>query len=148
MRVSPKVGKVYKKEDEKKRRILDDTKQFSSLIGETLNITGKLAGNDNCIVYGKVEGECHLDGSLVLGATGGWEGNITAYNIIISGMVRGNITAQNKLELSSTARVVGSIRSPAIAIAEGAVHDGDIHMLKQTDVMHYKEKRKSGDNED
>jgi len=134
---------VYKKQDEKKRRILDDSKQFSSLVGETLNITGKLAGNDNCIVYGKVEGECHLDGSLVLGVTGCWEGNITAYNIIISGMVRGNITAENKLELSSTARVIGSIRSPAIAIAEGAVHDGDIQMIKQTDVMRYKDKRKA-----
>jgi len=136
---------VNKKQDEKKRRILDDTKQFSSLVGETLNITGKLAGNDNCIVYGKVEGECYLDGSLVLGATGCWEGNITAYNIVISGMVRGNITAENKLELTSTARVIGSIRSPAIAIAEGAVHDGEIQMLKQTDVMHYQEKRKNND---
>lgn len=136
---------MNKKQDEKKRRILDDTKQFSSLVGETLNITGKLAGNDNCIVYGKVEGECYLDGSLVLGATGCWEGNITAYNIVISGMVRGNITAENKLELTSTARVIGSIRSPAIAIAEGAVHDGEIQMLKQTDVMHYQEKRKNND---
>ena len=136
---------MYKKQDEKKRRILDDSKQFSSLVGETLNITGKLAGNDNCIVYGKVEGECYLDGSLVLGVTGCWEGNITAYNIIISGMVRGNITAENKLELSSTARVIGSIRSPAIAIAEGAVHDGDIQMIKQTDVMHYKDRRKSSE---
>ena len=136
---------AHKNPDEKKRRVLDDTKQFSSLVGETLNITGKMAGNDNCIVYGKVEGECYLDGSLVLGVTGCWEGNITAYNIVIAGMVRGNITAQNKLELSSTARVVGSIRSPAIAIAEGAVHDGDIQMPKQTDIMHYKEKRKNND---
>lgn len=139
---------MYKKQDDKKRRILDDTKQFSSLIGETLNITGKLASNDNCIVYGKVEGECYFDGSLVLGATGSWEGNITAYNIVISGMVRGNITAENKLELSSTARVIGSIRCPAIAIAEGAVHDGEIQMLKQTDVMHYKEKRKDNSPEE
>ena len=134
--------------EEKKRRVLDDAKQFSSLVGETLNITGKLAGNDNCIVYGKVEGECYLDGSLVLGSTGCWEGNITANNIVISGMVRGNITAQNKLELSSTARVVGGIRSPAIAIAEGAVHDGEIQMPKQTDIMHYKEKRKHNTEEE
>ncbi|HEY4732205.1 MAG TPA: polymer-forming cytoskeletal protein [Gammaproteobacteria bacterium] len=138
---------MYKQKDENRRRILDDTKQFSSLLSETLNVSGKLAGNDNCIINGKVEGDCHLDGSLMLGATGYWEGNITAYNVVISGMVRGNITAGNKLELSSTAKVIGSIRSPAIAIAEGAVHDGEIQMLKQTDVMHYKEKRKDKDSE-
>jgi cytoskeletal protein CcmA (bactofilin family) len=44
--------------------------------------------------------------------------------------MQGSVVARSKIEIVSTARVHGSLTSPFIAIAEGAVHEGEIHMAE------------------
>lgn len=129
---------------DKKKRIMDEVSHFTTLLGQKTRFVGNLSGSDNCIVYGQVEGDCVFDGALVLGEQGRWHGNIKAPNVIISGHVEGNIDVSVKLELTSTARVNGCITSPVVAMAQGAVHAGEMRMLKQTEIIHFAEKRESG----
>jgi len=42
--------------------------------------------------------------------------------------VEGNVTAKEKVELLSPARVVGNISTPRLAISEGVIFDGDCSM--------------------
>ena len=102
---------------------------------------GVFRGKDNHIIYGEVQGECDLDGILVLGEGSRWKGNIRAANIVIAGLVEGDIQATNKLELAKTAYVRGKITSPVVAIARGAVHEGSIRMTRQTQITRYVERR-------
>ena len=51
-----------------------------------------------------------------------------AENVVIAGKVEGNIVAKEKIDVVSTANIKGSLTSPFIAIAEGAIHEGEIHM--------------------
>lgn len=125
----------------KKQRIIDEVNQFSTLFGEKTRFTGKIMGRDNCIVYGQVEGDCRCEGVLVLGEQGQWCGDIVAPKAIISGTVTGNIDASEKLELSATARIQGNITSPAMGMAEGAIHVGELHMGQSVDVLHFNERR-------
>ena len=110
------------------RRILDRLDGFSTSIGADNILVGEIRGEGHCIVLGRVEGDSVLQGTLVIGENGSWKGKIEAQNIVIAGQVDGSILAREKLELVSTARVKGSLNSPIIAIAEGAIHDGEIHM--------------------
>ncbi|MCC6209246.1 MAG: polymer-forming cytoskeletal protein [Gammaproteobacteria bacterium] len=127
----------------KGRRALDGAKQFTTLIGSATRLTGTLRGSENCIVNGTVEGHCEIDGTLVVGETGRWHGNIAATLAIISGEVVGDIVAGEKLELSSSARVTGNITSPVVAMAEGAIHQGGIKMTREGGgVSSFQEKRK------
>jgi cytoskeletal protein CcmA (bactofilin family) len=129
----------------KNRRTLDSVKQFTTLVGAGTRVTGVLRGSENCIVNGTVEGDCEIDGMLVLGEQGRWHGNISATTAIISGEVTGDITASDKLELSATARVTGNIASPVVAMAEGAIHQGGIKMTREGgNVSSFQEKRKGG----
>ena len=130
---------------DKGRRTLDSVKQFTTLVGSGTRLTGVLRGSENCIVNGTVEGDCEIDGMLVLGEQGHWHGNISAATAIISGEVAGDITVSDKLELSATARITGNIASPVVAMAEGAIHQGGIKMTR-TDgsVSSFQEKRKGG----
>ena len=57
-------------------------------------------------------------------------GNIHANHIVIAGEVQGVLVAREKMEIVSSAQIQGSLTSPFIAIAEGAVHEGDIHMAQ------------------
>ena len=46
----------------------------------------------------------------------------------ISGVVVGNITAEDKVEIASDGRVVGDLLSPRIVISDGAAFRGRIDM--------------------
>lgn len=129
----------------KGRRIIDEVEQFTTLLGPRSEFTGQIEGGDNCIINGKVIGDCELSGVLVLGEEGHWQGNIRAPKVIISGQVTGAIVVDTKLELTRTARIKGSITSPVVAIEEGAVHEGEIRMQGTSEVIRFREKRRGGE---
>ena len=112
----------------KGRRTLDSLGGFSTSIGPDNKLKGSITGTGHSIILGSVEGDCDLDGTLVVGDGGKWKGNITADNVVIAGEVSGDIVAKKKMDVVSTAKINGSLTCPLIAIAEGAVHEGEIHM--------------------
>lgn len=128
-----------------RRRTLDHIEDFSTMLGPNSVYMGVFQGKDNHIIYGEVQGECDLEGILVLGEGSRWKGNIRAGSIVIAGRVEGDIQATQKLELARTGYVRGKITSPVVAIARGAVHEGSIRMVKQTQVTRFVERRETPD---
>lgn len=125
----------------KERRLVDNAIRSSSIICEGSALTGTLSGEDDFVIYGSIEGECDLDGTLILQRPGKWKGNILANDIIIGGTVHGDVRARNKLELTSTARITGDITGNTVAIAEGAIFEGNISMTKEDDVSYFEDRR-------
>lgn len=123
------------------RRALDRAGNFTTLIGHGTRFTGRIEGGDNYLINGTVEGDCDIGGAIVLSEQGHWIGNIQAANVVISGEVKGDITVREKLELTASARVSGCITSPVIAIAEGAIHQGEIRMTREGEVTRFREQR-------
>ena len=124
----------------KQRRAIDRI-EFSTLIGAGTLYRGDFTGSDHYIVYGQVEGSSEIDGHIVLGATGRWTGTISARHVVIAGEVVGDVIAGEKLELKETARIRGNITAPVIAMAEGALYDGEIRMRPRPQLVHFNEKR-------
>lgn len=114
----------------KGRRTLDGVGGFTTSVGPGSILKGTISGEGHSIILGRVEGDSELNGTLVIGDGGVWIGDIVAENIVIAGRVEGSVMARKKLEIVSTAQIQGSLTSPFIAIAEGAVHDGEIHMAE------------------
>ncbi|HHI92368.1 MAG TPA: polymer-forming cytoskeletal protein [Gammaproteobacteria bacterium] len=114
----------------KGRRSLDSVDGFTTSVGPGSVFTGTISGSGHTIVLGRVEGSSELDGVLVVGEGGCWVGDIAAKYIVIAGQVEGSITAREKMEIVCTAKICGSLTSPFIAIAEGAVHEGEVRMGK------------------
>ena len=72
-------------------------------------------------IEGELRGEILCRGTLTLGPEAVVEGPVDADELIIGGSLRGDATARHRIELCSTARVVGAIRAPRIALADGCV---------------------------
>jgi cytoskeletal protein CcmA (bactofilin family) len=125
----------------RKRRTVDQVREFSTVIGPDSRFVGKFLGKEHFVVYGHVNGECDIEGTVILGETGVWEGNVRAANVVIAGHITGDVRATIKVELAPTARISGNISSPVVAIAEGAVYDGKIDMQKETRLTHFNERR-------
>lgn len=125
----------------KKRRSTDTVTTYTTEIGPDAVFNGKLSGEGNYAVRGKMVGESDISGTLLLRTEGEWVGNVLADVVIIAGTVKGHVMARVKIELQASGRVEGDLEAPALAIAEGAVYDGKIKMAKKADITRFKEKR-------
>ena len=136
-----KINTLLNFADRKQRRTLDQIGNFATVISAGSKFSGVLTGSDNYVVHGQVEGECNLEGALVIASSGYWKGNIVAGDVMIAGEVEGDVTATNKVELLDTAKVTGVIISPTIAMAAGAKHSGELRMDQAACVTRYQERR-------
>ena len=110
------------------------TKEFSSggtdstVIGPSILISGKLSGDEDLTVRGRVEGELNLSKTLIVETSGIVKANVSVRNAIVSGVVVGNITASESVELTREGRMVGDINSPRVIIVDGASFRGRINI--------------------
>ncbi|HJW80634.1 MAG TPA: polymer-forming cytoskeletal protein [Acidiferrobacterales bacterium] len=109
-----------------RRRSLDHLQKVPTILGREVVHVGVIEGRDNYVVHGRVEGNCDLDGVLLIGPDCLWIGNITADTVIVKGRVEGGIRAHFKIEVRPSARIKGDLSSPLIAVAEGAVLQGRV----------------------
>ncbi|MCD6419640.1 MAG: polymer-forming cytoskeletal protein, partial [Synergistetes bacterium] len=68
---------------------------------------------------------------VIIGGDGEVKADIFSKNVVIGGKVEGNIEAKDRLEVSSTGKLVGNIRANSLKIDEGAVFIGKSEMLKE-----------------
>jgi len=98
---------------------------IDTLIDETMNIRGSMNFSGGIRLDGKLYGNLTLSdgasGSVIMGPKSKIIGDIITDSAIIAGEVKGNIEAQDFLELHSTAIVHGDIAYGDIEIHSGAV---------------------------
>jgi cytoskeletal protein CcmA (bactofilin family) len=85
----------------------------------TLNFDGTVR------IDGVVTGDVHTKGTLILGQHAVIEGDVTAGTIVSGGKIAGTVTASEKVELLSTAAVLGTVNTPLLHIEEGVRFQGD-----------------------
>lgn len=124
-----------------KRRIQDNTGGPTTFIAPSTRIEGKITGKGVYVFCGSVEGDCDIDGPLTLAEGGRWTGTLRARDIVVAGVVEGDVIAKQKVEIAGTARVTGSLAGNSIAVAEGAVIEGEIKVTSGNAPKTFQEKR-------
>ena len=84
-------------------------------------------------VDGQLEGEIVGDEVLIIGEPGQVNAEIEVGTVVVSGRVQGTITAKQRVELLRPSRVTGTIRTPCLVVAEGAVFNGNCEMASPDD---------------
>ena len=107
---------------------LADGFSSTTVIGPSILISGKLSGDEDLTVRGRVEGTLHLTRTLVVETSGIVKADVSVKNAVVSGVVVGNIEASESVELTREGRMVGDIRSPRIIIVDGASFRGRVDM--------------------
>ncbi len=98
----------------------------TSVIGRASFVRGRVTGDGDLEIAGRVEGEIAVSGEVVVEATGLVAANIEGRRIIVRGAVKGDLVASELVSLEATARVVGDLRAPRIAIAQGGLVRGQV----------------------
>jgi cytoskeletal protein CcmA (bactofilin family) len=100
----------------------------TTAIGPTIVIRGKLKSDEDLIVKGRIDAEIQSSKALLIENSGVVKANVRVKSARISGVVVGNISAEDKVEIASDGRVVGDLLSPRIVISDGAAFRGRIDM--------------------
>ncbi|MBZ4417758.1 bactofilin BacP [Myxococcus sp. RHSTA-1-4] len=100
----------------------------NTVVGPSILISGRLTGDEDLTVRGRVEGELTLSRTLIVEPSGVVKANVAVRNAIVSGVVVGNINATESVELTREGRMVGDIRAPRVIIVDGASFRGRVDM--------------------
>jgi cytoskeletal protein CcmA (bactofilin family) len=98
-------------------------------IGKSLQIKGELTGNEDLTVEGQVDGKIFLkDHKLTIGPNGRVKADLQAKSVIVSGKLDGNVTADDRVEITATGSMTGDVTAPRVVLADGARFKGSVDM--------------------
>jgi cytoskeletal protein CcmA (bactofilin family) len=98
-------------------------------LGETIEVKGKISGEEDLQVDGKVEGPISLQGQrLTVGRTGKLNSEVTAREVVVYGDVHGNVRASDRVEIKKDGSVTGDVITARISIEDGAFFKGRIEI--------------------
>ncbi|WP_266213894.1 bactofilin family protein [Paraliomyxa miuraensis] len=98
--------------------------EIITILGKGSAFDGKLTFEGTVRIDGDFSGEIRTDGTLVVGDSAKVTAQIEASVVVIEGRVEGDVRASERIELSSTGRVAGTLYCPSLEIQRGAVFDG------------------------
>jgi cytoskeletal protein CcmA (bactofilin family) len=99
-----------------------------TIIGTNTFVNGNLEGDEDLTVEGRVEGSINLSKTLTVEVGGVVRANINVRNAVVSGILVGNVTAQESVHVTEQGRVVGDISAPRVILVDGASFRGNIDM--------------------
>jgi cytoskeletal protein CcmA (bactofilin family) len=102
----------------------------STHIGKSVSIRGELTGSEDLFLDGKFEGTVILTGSrLTIGPNAHVTADLNVRDVIVFGLVEGNIHATGRIELRQSAIVNGDIHAGRLSIEESATVRGRVELV-------------------
>ena len=105
-----------------------DVGDVVSIVGPGMKVVGDCSSDGTIRIEGQVEGSVKAAKSVVIGKEGVVLGDVVTQDAIVAGRVNGSVSAESRVELQTTCRVQGDIRSRRIKLDEGGQVDGQLHM--------------------
>jgi cytoskeletal protein CcmA (bactofilin family) len=124
-----------------RRRLLDRMAASPTLVAAHTIVRGELEADGPLMVNGQFHGNARVRGEVAIGTDARWEGNIEAYSAVVAGEVVGDIIASDKLEVGASARIRGRVSAKRVAIARGAMIEGEIICTGTEPVVRFEERR-------
>jgi cytoskeletal protein CcmA (bactofilin family) len=104
--------------------------KVDTLIGAKTRINGDIEFNGGLHLDGQINGNVKGDSSagtfLSVSQHGCIEGSVIAPNVMLNGIVKGDIDASGRVELGEKARVLGNVQYTVIETAVGAQINGKL----------------------
>jgi cytoskeletal protein CcmA (bactofilin family) len=133
-----------KTKDVPHRRVSDRSSGSPTVIGPGASIRGDLIVPGAVVLSGTVRGDGDIGGMLSVARDALWEGKVRAGAAVIAGSLAGSIEVSGALEVGQTAKIKGQVTAKSLAIAQGAVIEGEIQVTSGDPIVRFEEKRGTG----
>ncbi len=116
---------------------LNDDISINTFIGAGSTVSGNMKISGFTRIDGDVDGNLEISGKVIVGEKSRIKGNIIAKSAIIGGIVEGNITAPDMVQLFSTSVVIGDIATHKLELADNVIFHG--HCISLSNQSEYDE---------
>jgi cytoskeletal protein CcmA (bactofilin family) len=124
------------------RRLADRSNGSPTIIGTGVSFRGDVIAPGSVLLSGTVRGDGDIGGSLQIARDAHWEGQVRASAAVIAGQLTGSIECSGPLEVGAGAIIKGTVTARSLAIANGAVIEGEIQVTSGAKIVKFEEKRK------
>ena len=98
-------------------------------IGPSIFIKGDLAGEEDLVIEGRVEGKVDLkQNNVTIGKNGRVKADVLGKVVVIEGEVDGNVFAREQAILRQSGAIRGNITAPRVILEDGSRFKGSIDM--------------------
>lgn len=102
-------------------------------IGPTVAISGELTSGEDITVQGRVDGQLMVrDAVLTIDEQAQLRADIRGTRVLVKGNLTGSIVASERIELTASATVEGSLSANRVVLADGSLFNGGIDMDQRT----------------
>lgn len=99
-----------------------------TIIGQGITIEGEITSDEEVVVAGTVRGRLAVDAPVTIETGAVVEADVGASTLSVGGNVTGNVTATERVDLLSGARLIGDVKAARLTIADGASFKGNVDM--------------------
>jgi cytoskeletal protein CcmA (bactofilin family) len=103
-----------------------NTGDYPTILGPDATFKGEMSFEKGMRLQGRLEGKINTPGRLHIAKEAKMQADVEAGSIIVEGDVRGNMAANDRIELKQTARYEGDLRASKLVVDEGAVFSGHV----------------------
>ncbi|HEY9000951.1 MAG TPA: polymer-forming cytoskeletal protein [Mucilaginibacter sp.] len=116
----------------KKNKVDLSQQVISTLISEGCVFEGNLRAPANVRIEGQILGDVTIDEGLILGEKGVVKGSVITKELIVYGLIHGHVNTHS-LEIKSTGRITGDIKTQVLQVEPGGSHNGKLSMSPSHD---------------
>ena len=124
---------------------MESGSEVKTVIAEDVEIVGTIKCASNIEIKGKLDGDLSSGGKAVIGASAVVKGSLSVESTSILGQVNGNIVAKDRIEMKSSARVNGDIKSKRLTVEDGVTFIGKSEVNPSGVSADRSDSRKGGD---
>ena len=99
-----------------------------AFIGPGVEFKGVISYQGSVQIDGKLDGEIHTEGTLLVGEQAVITAKVNAGSVISRGEIKGDIVAKEKVQLLSSAVMEGSLNTPQLSMENGVILNGSVEM--------------------
>jgi cytoskeletal protein CcmA (bactofilin family) len=110
--------------------VLED-EDFDTILSSDIDFSGTINFEKPFLIQGKISGEIVTKSLLVVDEAAVVDANINASSVVIRGAVKGNITASEKVEITTTGKLTGNVIAPEIFMENGCIFNGRCTMTER-----------------
>lgn len=111
---------------------VDGNGEVVAFIGPGVEFKGEIRYQGSVQIDGVLEGEIHTTGTLLVGEQAVINATVSAGSVISKGKINGDVVANEKVQLLSSAVMDGSLKTPKLSMEIGVLFNGDISMNSGT----------------
>jgi len=102
----------------------DGSNFINTLIGQGTSVKGELVVHGFFRVDGDLLGSVVTEGRILVSPSGRVKGTLTGRDIVVGGVVKGDLYASERITLLGTALVVGNVYAPRVQMDRGVLIEG------------------------